>query len=234
MIIITSISPSHKNFENQSLAVKSWEKFNPISVNHKSEHDKIRHFNVKLVETENVNTVLFKRPYPLISEIINVCKGVDSEYFFITNSDIILGPNFNFDHLKQYADKGLFLINRSDYDHDMNTSIQYREGFDGFLISKKHLDIFPMSTLCLGQCFWDYWLPFQYVVNKLPIFKTKTPLIFHKKHDIQYSMQDWKKTAGIFSGEMAILDPKIKAGMESSRLSSYVFEQIKKHSKYVS
>ena len=45
---------------------------------------------------------------------------------------------------------------------------RYDLGFDGFFINKKWLHIFPQSILCLGQCFWDFWVPYQSILAGVP------------------------------------------------------------------
>lgn len=232
MIAITSLSPNHKNFENQSIAINSWIEhgYKVISLNSKEEISRLQDFKgVEFIETIRTNEVLFKRPYVLISAIIDHLKTIqDEDYFLIINSDIIIKDSGKTtEYLKETSEKCVIIINRCDFNDDLNSHKMYEQGFDGFFINKKWLNIFPQSVLCLGQCFWDFWLPYQCVLSGTPIYKLKEPYIYHKRHDIQYSSDDWLSTGYIFCGEVSRLDHKIKYGMNVARMSAYVFNRIK-------
>jgi len=231
MIAVTSISPSHKNFENQLTAIKSWQDagYKVISLNAKSEIEQLKAFEgVEFVETIRTNEVLFKRPYVIISSIIDHLKTLKDDYFLIINSDIVINDKRGIVELiKERSESGVVIFNRYDFDNDMEVCKRYELGFDGFFINKKWIHIFPQSVLCLGQCFWDYWLPYQCVLAKVPIFRFKEPYLFHKKHQIQYSSDDWKATGRIFEGEVSVLDPRVTGHRDVGRMSQYVYEKIK-------
>jgi hypothetical protein len=184
MIAITSISPGHKNFENQFNAIESWINvgYKVISLNSKEEIEKLSDFkNVEFVETTRTNERLFEKPYVLVSAIIDHLKTREEEYFLIINSDIVINDYLNFtENLKDISKKGIIIMNRSDYSEDIGVAKRYDLGFDGFFINKKWLHIFPQSVLCLGQCFWDFWVPYQAILSGVDIYKLNEPYLFHK------------------------------------------------------
>ncbi len=231
MIALTSISPAHNNYESQLTAIKSWRKhgYKVVSLNSKSEIDQLKGFkDVEFIETQRTNEVLFKKPYTHISAIIDHAKTTNHDYFLILNSDVIINDKRNItESITQRSESGVVIFNRYDFDDDMEVCKRYDLGFDGFFINKKWLDIFPQSVLCLGQCFWDYWLPYQAVLKKVPIFLLKEPYFYHKKHHLQYSSDDYLATGRIFEGEVSVLDPKITTHKNISAMSQYVYERIK-------
>lgn len=235
MIALTSISPGHSNFESQLTAVKSWIKagYKVVSLNSKTEIDQLKGFkDVEFIETQRTNEVLFKKPYTHISAIIDYAKTLNHDYFLILNSDIIINDKRSItDSIVQRSESGIIIMNRYDFDDDMEVCKRYDLGFDGFFINKKWLNIFPQSVLCLGQCFWDYWLPYQAVLAKVPIYRMREPYLFHKKHTIQYSSEDWVSTGRIFEGEVSVLDPRVVGHRNTGMMSQYVYERIRNNVK---
>ncbi len=231
MIALTSISPAHSNYESQLTAIKSWQKhgYKVVSLNSKSEIDQLKGFKgVEFIETQRTNEVLFKKPYTHISAIIDYAKIANHDYFLILNSDVIINDKRSItESITQRSELGVIIFNRYDFDDDIEVCKRYDLGFDGFFINKKWLGIFPQSVLCLGQCFWDYWLPYQAVLNKVPLFRFKEPYLFHKKHPVQYSAEDYLATGRLFEGEVSVLDIKVSTHKNVSYMSQYVFERIK-------
>lgn len=208
MIAITSISPSHKNFDVQITAVESWTKagYEVVSLNSADEISLLKDFKlVKFVKTNRHNKKIFGKPYVLVSAIIDYLKEVESEYSLIINSDIIIKDENNYvNGLKEMSEGGIVVFNRVDYENDINVGVVYELGFDGFFINGKHLDAFPQSILCLGQCHWDLWLPYVASLNGVNIIRSKQNYLYHKKHSTQYSKENWIRTAEIFRAELGI------------------------------
>lgn len=196
-MIITSLAPSHKNKENQLKAIESWKKHDTkiVSVNHISEIKQLeKEYDVQFIEPEKTGWDLFGKHYVPASELLKVIKREGSG--LIINSDIIIKdlPKFRSNPV---------VFNRYDFDHTMDRAVFFRSGFDAFHLKAEHCDL-PETRLCLGQCHWDYWLPIM-LMNKG--FKLERPVekhIFHKKHELQYSILNWKKTAQIFGHETGI------------------------------
>lgn len=231
-IAITSIAPGHKNFENQFNAVKSWieQGFHVISMNHADEIKKLQSqfMQVEFVETTRTNELIFGKPYVIVSAILDYLKTREESKFLLINSDIVIYDSWNIEReLYRKADEGVVVLNRFNYETEFRTAKFYEGGFDAFLINKKFLDVFPQTVLCLGQCFWDYWLPYQCILHKIKIFTHHKAFIFHKEHDVQYSSKQHDITSNIFKGEVGAIDQTIKQGMSVSQLSSHVFYKIK-------
>jgi hypothetical protein len=235
MIAITSISPGHKNFENQFNAIESWIRagYKVVSLNSKQEIEKLSEFkNVEFVETSRTNERLFEKPYVIVSAIIDHLKTRDEDHFLIINSDILINDFMEFtESIKDISERGIIIMNRSDYKENMDEARRYELGFDGFFINKKWLHIFPQTVLCLGQCFWDYWVPYQAILAGVDIFKLNEPYLFHKSHPVQYSVQNWTATGEIFRGEVSCLDKRVTSFNRVDRMCSYVYHRIKQNLK---
>ena len=232
MIAITTISPNHKNFESQLRAVKSWidHGYKVISLNSKEEIKLLSEFSkyVKFIPTNRTNEVLFKRPYVTISAIIDYIKDSGEEHALVVNSDIIIEDKLSFtSEIKRISDQGVIIMNRHDFNDNTDNSKVYEQGFDGFFINKKWLSIFPQSILCLGQCHWDFWIPYICLLSKVTIFRLNEPYLFHKTHQIQYSYEDWKSTSEIFRAETALLDKRMYQLRSPEQISEYVYKQIR-------
>lgn len=213
MIAITSIAPGHKNYDNQLNAVKSWINagYEVVSMNSQDEIEELKgkFENVKFVPTNRHNKKIFGKPYVIASAIIDYLIEVKSKYSLIINSDIIIKDKNRYtEKLKALSNDGIVIMNRYDYDNDIAVSKIYEDGFDGFFINEKYLGVFPQTLLCLGQCHWDYWLPYTASINGAKIIKSKEPYIYHKKHPVQYSVENWIRTAEIFRSELGILKYK--------------------------
>lgn len=211
MIAITSLSPSHKNFDNQLKAVNSWKAagYEVVSLNAEEEIEQLKDFDVKFIRTNRHNKKMFGKPYVIVSAIIDYLKEVKSEHSLIINSDIIIQDlHKTTEKLKTMSEDGVVIINRWDFEGLLNKAKIYELGFDGFFINEKFLDIFPQTILCLGQCHWDFWLPYIASKGGAKILKLKEPYLYHAVHPVQYSKDNWIRTAEIFRAEVGLLKVK--------------------------
>lgn len=203
-MIITSLAPSHKNKEAQLKAVESWKATGHriVSVNHISEIELLKEYDVEFIEPEKTGFELFDKHYVPISEILKVIIKEGSG--LVINSDIVLSglPKLG---------KEAFIFSRYDYDTDVRTAKMFKSGYDGFYLTKEHCELLPESKLCLGQCHWDYWLPIMLLSKKIQLRRPNTPYLFHKKHHLQYNMISWEKTANIFKEETGIRGTSVNA-----------------------
>lgn len=231
-IAITSIAPGHRNFENQYNAVNSWIEhgFHVISMNHPDEIKKLQSqfMQVEFIETIRTNEVLFGKPYVIVSAILDYLKTREESKFLLINSDIVMHDSWNIEReLFKMADEGVVIFHRYDYTNELKFAKLYDGGFDAFLINKKFLNIFPQTVLCLGQCYWDYWVPYQCLIHGVKVFTHSKAYIFHKAHDTQYSADQYQNTANIFKAEVGTIDKTIRPQTTSAAISSHVYYKIK-------
>lgn len=193
-MIITSLAPSHKNKENQLKAIESWKKQDKkvVSVNHISEIRELeKEYDVEFVQPKRTGMQLFGRHYVPASELIKVIKKEGAG--LIINSDIIIKD------LPIFGDSPV-IFNRYDFTDSMEKSTMFKSGFDSFFLTEEHC-VIPETLLCLGQCHWDYWLPIMLLNHGFKLQRPVKQHIFHKKHDLQYDRESWKRTSKIFSIE---------------------------------
>ena len=174
MIVVTSISPSHKNFLNQKKAVNSWIKLGLTvsSFNIKEEivelEEKFKEVKFKEVSLLETSYKTFKRPCVLISTLIEKGFEIDDKVIFV-NSDIEVDYNLKaFKKIEEKSEEGLVFISRHNYTDYFRNSKRERWGIDCFIFKKEYKDLLPKNDiLSMGQCYWDYWVPFHFMKNKL-------------------------------------------------------------------
>jgi hypothetical protein len=205
MILATSLSPNHINKSIQQTAIDSWNKlgFKCFSFNHESEIEVVSKYNgISIINTGRTAKHIFNKHYVLISEIIDWFKTSNDNHFCIINSDIIL----NYDtklvtQIKQSLSDNVIICHRQDYTKSKKESQTYHLGIDAFFLHKTHLNAYPQSLLCIGQCFWDYHIPFTAIENGISVLNIQNKFAFHKKHEVQYSPKNWETTGKIFAIE---------------------------------
>lgn len=203
MIAITSVSPTHIYAEAQQEAINSWVNlgFKCYSFNNKSEIVLLqkKYKNIEFIETDRTMDVSFGKPYVSISAMIEWAKTQDDDLFCLINSDIELAPDKALlNRIAKKSESAVVLSNRYDYTKSKKKLTQYLAGIDVFFLNKKHLSIYPPSLFCMGQCFWDYFIPFVALRNDYEVVMMDNKFAIHHLHPAQYSHESWAKTARIF------------------------------------
>lgn len=196
MIIVTSLSPKHSNSVNQHAAIASWKQFGEcFSLNHVSEIDSLQGegYDIEIIETDQTIQHIFGKPLVTVSALIEFAKKREEDLFVI-NSDIFVKS------LPELKDDGLTIFSRFDYKEDMEQNSIFPHGFDGFYIPFKFLFIFPPTLFALGSCFHDYWWPFVFMYQKLPVYYPEGKYLFHKLHDAP-NVTLWEKMGQLFAWE---------------------------------
>lgn len=194
MIALTSISPKHNAGDVQLHAVNSWidAGLKVISLNSKAEVELLapQYPNVEFV-TVKTGENLYKRSYAFISSFIDIAEERGYESILIINSDIQIRGNVE-TYFKECTG-GLIIANRYDHNGDFQNGVRYDFGFDAFFIHSRFFKTLPKTLFVMGQTWWDYWLPYRFIVNKFPIFRVQEPIFFHQRHPIQYDVKEWER-----------------------------------------
>lgn len=230
MICITSISPTHINSDIQQNAVASWIYcgLKVFSMNCQSEIDVLKslHPTVTFVPTVRTMEKTFGKPYVAINAIFDWCKEQDEEHFCFLNSDIeIKTSQTTIEKIQVEMDRGIVMANRVNYDTDY-TGCQYLQGIDVFFIHKKWLNSFSQTVFCMGQCFFDYWIPYSACQRGIETIFIKQDIAFHKNHNAQYNQDDWLKTGRFFIWENNLYQFNSTMPQEIGRMSQFVFNYI--------
>lgn len=198
MIAITSISPKHKMAHAQPNAVDSWIKagFKVVSINGKAEIETLKkqYPTVEFIECNRTMDGVYKAPYVPISAIIDLAKERQYESIMIINSDIVIKDESK--HIQKYVDwcdAGLVIANREDHDGTFANSKRYLYGFDVFMVHSNFYHLIPQSMFCLGQTWWDYWLPYRLIKSGVQVVDVREPIFYHQSHPVQYNGDEWKR-----------------------------------------
>lgn len=228
MIALTSISPNHHIGEAQLEAVNSWINagFAVVSINSPAEIDKLKHqYPCRFVPCYRTMENVYKAPYVPISAFIDYAKEQNFEQVMIINSDITLSGK-----IKDYwfkAKEGLVFSNRYDHDNFENPK-RYDYGFDVFIINQSFYHLITQSMFAMGQTWWDYWVPFRFIKNNVPIFLIKESLFFHQVHPVQYSGAEWRHMTKHFQWIENYRQESLP-----QRVNNMVYAEIKKHAQWL-
>lgn len=209
MIAITSISPKHYHADIQKICADSWKEhgLKAFSFNSPNEAAQLKeqYPDVTFVPTYRTMQHKWGRPYVQINAMLDWAKDMEEDILLL-NSDILL-HNAN-DALKRgnmLASGGLAYAHRVDIKSLDNKNGQPMVwGLDVFFLANKHLHIFPQTMYCMGQTFWDFWVPYTVSKAGLEIHELKEPFAYHLEHPTQWSMDSWHKM-----GEYTIWDTGI-------------------------
>ena len=228
MIAITSIAPKHKHEGIQLKAVESWIAcgMNVYSFNNKEECELLAPLypNVTFVPTLRTMELTFKRPYPSINGMMDWAKEQKHNHFVIINSDIELKTDQEtVDRISVAMNESIVLANRVNHDGNYSGG-QYLHGIDAFFIHKKWLHLFSQTIFCIGQCHYDYWIPYSASQNGIPITFIKQDLAYHLNHAVQYDHDQWLKTGRYLIWECNLY--QFNSTQEVGKMSTYVFNYI--------
>lgn len=202
MIAVTSISPGHINKDNQLKAIESMVEsgFKVYSLNCAREIELLKDYPVEFIETEDTGEYFYGKPYVKVNAFRDFVMIYGDA--LIINSDIVLTPKIK----SIIKDNGALILNRWDYVHDefIRSAKVFNSGFDAFYLKIEYAQLLPDTSLVVGQCHWDYWLPMQLIRLGVTIYTSKQPVIYHKKHNSQWSQESWYKTAEIFKRELGL------------------------------
>lgn len=195
-LVITSISPTHVNGDIQQRCVSSWvaaDIGDVVTMNDPCEDIKVPSGCIR-VDAPKSGKEVFKAPYIYITDMIDYARKNDYDSVMLINSDIELRDQRK--ALGGYLDaceRGLVISNRYDHSGNYIKGIRYSYGIDVFVVHKKFYHLFSEAPFVMGQTWWDYWLPYRFAVNDLPIFNIKASIFYHKEHHVQYSAADWMR-----------------------------------------
>lgn len=228
MYFLTSISPKHANNDVQLNAVLSWSKLGTVySFNTKDECDKLSALypEVNFIKTDRTMEHYFGKPYVSISAIFDWCKTQDHDNFCLINSDIELKTDSStIERIKTNINEDkIVLANRVNYDSDYSAGHRYLDGIDVFFLNKNTIVVFPQTLFCLGQCFFDYYIPYYASLKGYELIFLKQNIAFHKNHNAQYKPDDWIKTGQHFMWLTDLWQFTNQVGKMSKYVYNYIY-----------
>jgi hypothetical protein len=214
--VYTSPAPTHVlGPEHQAMCFHSWDRFK----------------RVQMVPKEDGGTLrsaakVYGRPFVFIDDVFADFLNSAQEVCIITNSDIELRDPANvLDKYIEQAKTGIVIANRQDHNGDYNAH-QYPHGFDVFIVNRAFIESLPPSMFCLGQTWWDYWLPYRAIKQGLPLTIVKEPIFWHHRHAQQHDGKQWERMTEHF---------KFMEGYNirktASQATAEVYHLIRRHAK---
>lgn len=212
--VYTCPAPSHVlGAQYQGMCAASWAKY--------------RH--VHLASAEEGGTLarsakaLYGKPYVFIEDIFAHFLASDADRCIITNSDIELRDDGG--ALEAYlAHDGIVIANRQDHNGDYRGQT-YLHGFDLFILTRQFVQSLPPSLFCIGQTWWDYWLPYRAIKQGIPIRIIKEPILWHHRHEQQHNGAQWARMTEHFCW---VEGYKAKS---PSNVTAEVYQLIRRHAR---
>lgn len=194
----------------------------PISFNSPGEIDPALYPGVTFVDTYQTTERVMKAPYVLISAMMDHARSESMEHAVIINSDIQLTAPI--DAYLEQSRQGLVFANRHDHNGDNLNPTRYDHGFDAFIIHRDHFHLIPRSMFCMGQTWWDYWIPYRFIRAGIPTFLVQEVLFLHHRHPVQYEGKEWERMTEHF-----VWIEGLRKGQSPSQLTADTFRTITKH-----
>ena len=231
----TSISPSHAIGDAQQAAVASWiaHGLNAVSVNSPAEIAKLKPtYPCEFLACYRTMEGTMKAPYVPINAFIDIAKAQGLPHIMLINSDIVLNdPDKVLRKYVEQSERGLIFANRHDHNGDFNDPTIYPHGFDVFIIHSKWYHLIPQSLFAMGQTWWDYWIPYRFIMSGAPIIKVKEPIFLHQRHQLQYHQTEWERMTAHFQWMEGRHGQRPLTGRNCQQVTNEVFKMIQQHSK---
>src|SRR5262249_26358092 len=94
--------------------------------------------------------------------------------------------------LRYLAEDGVCCFVRFNHNGDRQQASPDAHGFDAFLFSGADAPSFADSFLCMGQPFWDYWVPHVFASAGRRLTSVEFPAAFHLGHAGGWSWDSWR------------------------------------------
>lgn len=226
MIFVTSIAPHHINEGIQLKSVNSWIEagYKVYSFNHISEIEKLQEMysDVNFIPTNRTQKEIFGKHYVCINAIFDWALE-NKENICLINSDIELKAEKNLMiRIEKKIETSIVMANRVNYDSDYNGS-QYHQGIDAFFISWKNLSFYPQTSFCLGNCHFDYFIPYWAIGMGVETFFVKQDIIYHKNHAAQYNQDNWVRTGQHLMWLLNLYQFTNQVGKMSTFVYNYIY-----------
>ncbi len=227
MIALTSITPVHINENIQEIAVNSWLKlgFEVFSFNGAKEIEilKTKYPKVTFIESETYEGI-YGKPKVGIDSMLEF-EHSDPERCLI-NSDIILIDSLNvLPTIGKRLPHESTIVQRLDFINDVNKCNTFRSGIDVFFIHTNYSHLIDCKGFVMGECYWDYQVPYCLLINHKTVHLLKEPLAYHRMHNAQYGINHWQNLGMVFAKKHGL---RFKNSMQVNDYAfDYIFKNVK-------
>jgi hypothetical protein len=199
MLLYTSLSPSASAVAKQRECIESWLAHGHEVVCVQGRCDDIAAsidgLPVQVIRTKPTMAGSRPKAYVGLDAILDAFLLSGADRCGIINGDIEI---YDPDGLIDAEQRGLACVRRYDHDGDLATARVFPSGFDLFLLDRSHAESVPRSMFVIGQTFWDYWLPWSCLQAGHILTTIDAPVIYHRRHALNYAHQDWLRTVHHF------------------------------------
>lgn len=225
--VYTSASPTHAlGAEHQAKCLNSWAEhgYQIHTVNSRTDEGKLPETKAVQLWAERDASTLYGKPYVFLDDVLKAAEA--SEYIVITNSDIELrDPSGVLARYVEKANDGLVLAHRIDHGGNY-IGRPYEVGIDLFIVHRKFLHLLPPTLFCIGQTWWDYWIPYRFIKHRLPIFRIREPILYHQSHTAQHNGQQWARMTQHFTWL-----EQVHQGKSPQQVTGIIYNEIRKHTR---
>lgn len=186
--IATSIAPGAR-LDVQQVAVASWldQGFSVLSLNAMEEIGNLeRHFpGVDFVPASRTAKPFIGKPLVFVNDLLDALGRRSEPIVGIVNSDIRIDARAGLaDFIARHSSDGLLFGPRLDVrSWDDPDGRQDPFGFDLFFFPRVMAGIWPPTRFCLGQGYWDFWMPLTAILQNKPARKIVPPVARHIVHE---------------------------------------------------
>ncbi|SHH64980.1 hypothetical protein [Bradyrhizobium erythrophlei] len=213
LTLFTSLPPSTTRIVDgydfgpayQRACIASWiaAGFDVVSLNPENEIAELRKYDYP------INYLISPNPRPKIFEFLKEASRSPSDLTGIINADCLLlnYPAF-VQGILSGAREGLVMLERVNIDpNNLLPTGQTCLGFDAFFFNKSHASRLTIDPdLAVGQPWWDYWFPMEFVVSGIKLLRPQSPLVFHLDHEQGWSQARWLHYGRKFMTRFSVVD----------------------------
>jgi 2-O-methyltransferase len=195
---MTSLPPNPADPVYLEGCIRSWRDagLEVRSFNHPSEIPHLeRRFEIDFVPVTTTSSDVFGGHFIPVRAMLEWAAARDTAVLLI-NADIQLKMSrCELKRLRWLCDGGVCCVFR--YNHEGETTLSSKEphGIDAFLLHGRDAGLFSESFLSVGQPFWDYWIPQQFMGSGRSLYCVEFPVAFHRNHARKWSWDNWYRCA---------------------------------------
>lgn len=237
MKALTSLNPNPAKGAIQTACLATWRAagLEPVSFNHPSEIEGLRAVHaVEYVPVEQTAISTFRRHFIPLNALLEYAAGQPGPVF-IVNADLHLQAQpRHFAHMATLAESGMPYLLQWNVDPDKSRGVVEPCGISAFVFNgREFADLFEPSVLCLGEPWWDYWLPYVFVKNGIPLYGAGADLAYHIRHaGGGWTGDDWCTCARELD-RMFPLMGEDKSSEACSRMSARVYAEVLAHTRMI-
>jgi hypothetical protein len=188
ILVATSIAPGPR-LALQQEAIASWQTcgLDIISLNTRAEIALLQPSfpAVEFVAAPRTAQPFTGKPLIFISDMLHELATRQHGVVGIVNSDVQIAPGL-VSFLAAACTESMLVGPRLNVDAwDDPAGAEDPWGFDLFLFERAMIGVWPESRFCLGQGFWDIWLPLMAILRGRPVRKIRPPIVRHIRHETQ-------------------------------------------------